>query len=266
MGTLLRIRVFAPETLTTAETDPVLTAAFDLANELEAKFSKFRATSDTVHVNQSEKEIQVSPEFSQLAQLALELWRTSEGGFNPFSGAAFTPTPPLLIQDLQMRRALPVRLDFSGIAKGFIVDQICEYLVANLSSCSGVINAGGDLRFFATAPDQRAVEVRLPGQRLLSLHIGQDSFATSSYEESLFNPHSTTEYRLSPRPGLTIKHSVCAIAATCAFADALTKVGWFATHEAASACAKKYRAQILVLDHLGNVCQEFGSHETNPPL
>ena len=64
-----------------------------------------------------------------------------------------------LLPGLRVRFSRPLLLDLGGIAKGFAVDRAIDCLRA-AGVCSGVVNAGGDLRCFGPVPHR--VHVRDP--------------------------------------------------------------------------------------------------------
>ncbi|MGZ3721608.1 MAG: FAD:protein FMN transferase, partial [Bdellovibrionales bacterium] len=220
LGTVLLLRLFAPQTYAESAIDEVISRAFDRAEELENCFSKFRQASDVCRLNQASlnREIPVSREFAELVILAANIWQSSDGAFAPFGTSAFAKSPILLSEDRSAffaQKTSECALDLSGIAKGFIADQLSAFILQALPEISGVINAGGDLRFFNM--NDREADVRLAGNaNARRMVIGQDGLATSAMSESLFNEHSTTIYPMSPRQGLTYDSAVTVIASTCA--------------------------------------------------
>lgn len=241
LGTVMLVKLNVPANTNIAATDEVLSRAFDLCEELEQIFSKVRETSQVSRLNQASlcRDIPVSREFCELTYLALDLWKTSGGGFAPFSKREPLGQEPLILREERrqyfVQRTCDVELDLSGIAKGFIIDQVVSFLREQLPAAGGVINVGGDLRFFNSP--ERTADIRLDSEsgKFRHLQLSHDSLANSSFDGC----------------------SVTAIADRCAVADALTKVGWFATSESVQACAVKFQAQILVFDRTGEIWQEF---------
>lgn len=231
--------------------ESVLHRTFSLAESLEKVFSKFRSDSDVSRVNEARDEIAVSEDFVQLFSEALKIYEESGGGFTPFMGGEEALT--LFARDGQWfaRRHGGCRVDLSGIAKGYCVDRLGEFLHAELPEASGVVNAGGDLRFFNSPERRTAVRSARDPSRLRLLRVEKNGVATSSFSESRDNPFSTTVYPRAPRAGLDDSFSVTAIAGHCAVADALTKVGWFADEEKLAHCAHLFQAQVLIFDGEG---------------
>ncbi|WNO54041.1 FAD:protein FMN transferase [Stakelama saccharophila] len=116
----------------------------------------------------------ISPAFAQVLDCALTLAEASGGAFDPTLGAAsdafgFGPGPPpearpdgipgggwrSLSFDRAARRLIqpgPVRLDLSGIAKGFAVDLIARGL-ARAGFARHLVEIGGELRGAGAKPD-----------------------------------------------------------------------------------------------------------------
>lgn len=248
-GTVLRLETTSSESAERVES--ALSAAFALAEELESKFSKFRAGSELRSFNSAPcgVELKISSEFAEVLLLANQIFKESCGAFNPYISSPGELEVSQRNRDWFARKLSPCSLDLSGIAKGYCVDRLSEFLEDQLPSSSGVVNAGGDLRFFNT--ENRQTAVRLANQSFRLLRVDQDGVATSSFAECLANPLSTTVYSQSPRPGLEESDSVTVVAPDCALADALTKAGWFANEDSLRQCVRHFHAQVLVFDKFG---------------
>src|SRR5262249_37800440 len=116
--------------------DPaVVNDVFELASGLEARFSKFDPDSEVSRFNRGQCD-SFSSEFEELLSFACSLERLSGGAFTPFFDG---------------------QLDLSGVAKGYIVDKVCDFLREHLPDASGSVNAGGDVRFFNSAKRELGV-------------------------------------------------------------------------------------------------------------
>jgi len=247
LGTILRLHLWDDDASLLGS---VSDEAFARAEALEKIFSKFRADSDLSRVNQTPigRETRVTPEFRGALILALEVWRTSKGAFTPFNGGSISWTrSPVVVTRDGVLKISECTLDLSGIAKGFIVDELADLIRDRLPTASAVIDAGGDLRFVNCS--ERPAHVRLASQKLRALQLSRDSVATSALTEWLHDPQSSTVYHEPPVH--SADYTVSAVADTCAVADALTKVGWFAPVETRLACAKHFGAEILVMSANG---------------
>lgn len=227
MGTFLTIHVRGSD-----DTNAV-SAAFELAAALEKLLSKFDPESDVSRFNRGERG-SFSAEFEELLSFAFSLERSSAGAFRPFCAG---------------------QLDLSGVAKGFIVDRISDFLRARLPEASGSVNAGGDVRFFNSSDKELAI--RVTADLGLRVKIERDALATSGFSEALDNPLSSTKYNLPPARGLNFSHTVSVEASSCAVADALTKVGWFAPASVVADCARVFSARVIVLTDRGDLVESF---------
>lgn len=260
LGTVIMMRVQVAKDADMALTEMALTEAFQLVERLEQNFSKFQELSDICRLNKVSvgREVPVSTEFLRLAPLAMEIYQLSHAAFNPFGKSHKTLLePPLRLEQVHgqcyARTLQECELDFSGIAKGFVVDELCAFLSLRLANTSGIVNAGGDLRFFNEPHPQ--IEIRLGTAvaqcRNLILRLPHESAATSTFKEATGDFLASTEYSDCPRAGLNADCTVTVLAKSCAVADALTKVGWFAPAPLARKCAERFGAQILVFDETG---------------
>ena len=204
-----------------ANSQSLVTQAFELAASLESKLSPHLPI------------LPASPERDECLQIAGDLARISEGAFDPYVGG---------------------RLDLGGIAKGFIVDQVVELIQAGAPRILGVVNAGGDLRFFNEA--NRRVSLRLGGGRMQDFESPLDAVASSSPDVSMTSEISTTRYHRPLRSGLSRETTVTAMAPTCAVADALTKVGLFAPPQVIEKTVRHCQARLLVFDP--TLIEEYG--------
>jgi thiamine biosynthesis lipoprotein len=133
----------------------------------------------------------------------------------------------IVLADNQVRLTRQLRIDVSGIAKGYAVDQAIAVLQA-AGMVSGRVNAGGDLRIFG--PVAQIIKVRHPVDAaqlipLIELTLGAAATSAGYYTQRryqgrwvtpLINPHT--------RAAAGVQRSVSVFAADCMTADALTKV------------------------------------------
>lgn len=126
----------------------------------------------------------------------------------------------LVLDDRRVSVRRRLRLDLSGVAKGFAVDRACDRL-REAGAISGLVNAGGDLRVFgggetiALSPRHSATPA--------AVWVEDGALASSDVAGS------TDEYgEPQHRDGRTAKAVhfgfVSVAAPLCADADALTKV------------------------------------------
>lgn len=150
-----------------------------------------------------------------------------------------------LMPGRKVRFARRLRLDLSGIAKGFAVDRALDRL--RRRGEHAVVNAGGDLRVFG--PDATPVAVRDPDQPHAMHPLGtlsNGAFATSAPYYSEHEGHWSVR---DPQDGNSPRRyrSVSVLAPTCLRADALTKVVWLRGVEASQPLLARLRAGAIVL-------------------
>jgi thiamine biosynthesis lipoprotein len=137
-----------------------------------------------------------------------------------------------LLQDSRVRFRRALRLDLSGIAKGYAVDLAVECLQQHDIERL-IVNAGGDLR--VAGPDAFEVGVRdprAPGDIAHTLWLQHGALATSAaYESRRELPQDEQVCALvDVRTGQTYRGhgSISVRAGSCMDADALTKIVLFA--------------------------------------
>ena len=262
MGTRWSVRLVAPPSGLAQDLAGGIQAVLD---KVVGQMSQWEPHSDLSRFNRSRGWQMLPPEFVTVLAAALEVARLSGGAFDPAIGAlvdlwGFGPaggngTPPdadaiaearetggwsRIALDpllLRARRIGSAQLDFSGIAKGFGVDQVAEWLIGRgLMHC--LVEVGGEVRGSGLKPDGQPWWIDLetpPGLSLpltrVALH--QLSAATSGDYRRTFD-HDGTYYAhsLDPRTGapvsagvasVTVLHPRCMMAD--AWATALTVLG-----------------------------------------
>lgn len=237
LGTLVRISVEADLSVDDAQCarmDHLISKAFEHGRVLEHIFSRFKADS-TLKRYDRDPRTPVEPEFERALALARHVEDVSAGAFRT--------------------RDENGALDLTGLAKGFIADQLAERLCAEANGLRGVVNAGGDQRHFGPPPFTSWIRLDVNSAQPLTSDLA--AIATSSVLESECNPDSSTVYSQPLREGVTTAHVVSVLAPTCAVADALTKVGLFGSRAALTACAAEFGARILIFSPHGELEDVF---------
>lgn len=241
LGTLVEIRADAD--------DATVTRAFEAIAQVHALMSFQEPQSELSRLNREawQRPVAVHPWTWRVLRAACWLHLHSGGAFDACvadgDDARMDAVELLPAHRVRFRRRL--RLDLSGIAKGFAVD--CAIGLLRRTASSAVVNAGGDARVFGERAE--AIAVRNPAlpQQLLPLgELSDGAFATSAPYFSdgpdgwsvrdPFAQRSPRRYR-----------SVSMLAPTCLRADALTKVVWVRGVEAARPLLTRLRAEAIVL-------------------
>lgn len=259
MGTIWSARIVAPPTGVQAAIEAVLA-------DIIAQMSHWEPTSQLSRINDSAPGTwhRIGPEFAQVMTIALDVARKSGGAFDPAMGVAVDlwgfgpPGPreglpteaeieaaralcgydaidfdPLL---LRLRLTRPVRLDLSGIAKGYAVDAVAARLKA-MGCLDFLVEIGGELVGEGIQPDGQPwwVDVEVPpGVDAAPLRIALHGLAVATsgnYRRNFTVDNSIYAHTLDPRTGfpvineitsITVLHHDCTQADTWASALAVT--------------------------------------------
>lgn len=228
-----------------------------------AEMSHWEPGSDLSRINRSElgRWQPLPADFARVMAAALEVAETSGGAFDPAMGRlvdlwGFGPPGPreglpsdaeiaealggsaaLELDGRKLRRSANVRLDLSGIAKGYAVDAVAEML-RSMELCEFLVEVGGELRGEGIKPDGQPWWIDLepaPDTTHAPLRVALHglSVATSGdYRRRFAHGGATYAHTLDPRTGrptennvasVTLLHPCCMLAD--AWATALTVLG-----------------------------------------
>lgn len=238
-----------------------LLQCFDMFRAFESRFSRFKQTSELARFNERRLEKQiVSEEFFDLLEKSGEYHLFTEGLFNPTILPAlekegyrrsrhdgFMTAEPTLIVDspilslnsIEMHRetlevdAHGARIDFGGIGKGYIIDQVASFL-RDKGYRNFFVDAGGDLYTAGKNTEQNyaywAVDIENPKEtdRSLATLLLSDVAATTSgiNRRHWINGSEVKHHIIDPRTGKSAETdlvSVTVVAYETALADVLAK-------------------------------------------
>ena len=268
-----------------AEADELADRAHARIDELEARWSRFRADSEISRLNRrAGTPVVVSPDTVGLIERATEAWRFSGGAFDPTVlgpmiragydrsfdqiGADVRPVPSplgvgaadIVIDGCEV--TLPVRTGFDpgGIGKGLAADLVVSELMA-AGAAGACVNLGGDVRVAGGAPDGGpwTVGVWHPelAEPMARLGLADGAVATSTTQLRRWRVGGATHHHLiDPRSGLPSDSDVelaTVVAAEAWVAEVLAKSvilrGSAHPFDVVDATA----AQALAVDRLGRV-------------
>ena len=267
LGTLVDIQAVGGRTLQAVE------AAFSAVTEVHRLMSFHEAQSDVSRINRSDElvPITVAPSTYDVLQIAEQVSRASDGAFDITIGSSmvdahFLPYPAdagsgerdasyrdvTLLSENQLLLEKRLWIDLGGIAKGYAVDCAVAVLQA-FGVESGLVNAGGDLRFFG--PPQ-AIKVRHPNVPTSFVDLGLLENCAVATSAGTFS--GECQSGLKPDPLVDAKlqtcvrweQSVSVIASDCMTADALTKAVRLAPQRA-SKILNQFRASSFVVEPSG---------------
>ncbi|MFO1304117.1 MAG: FAD:protein FMN transferase [Burkholderiales bacterium] len=243
LGTLVEIAL--PQS---SATEARFEAAFAAIGHVHRCMSPREPESDLARIARDAHRggVRVDRDTHAVLALALEVWSVSGGAFDPTLGPRGGGLRALSFEPgVRVRASRAVSLDLGGIAKGHAVDRAIEALAATGATWA-VVNAGGDLRVLGDTRWHR-VRVRHPiaTSRLIPLcDLRDGALATSGagFGSTLVHPRT--------RRACRVRDSISVAAASCAVADALTKVVALAPR-LAPRVLEHFGAQAFVIDASG---------------
>ena len=232
----------------------LMSEAFELAQRLETTFSRFIKGGELALLNS-----QAPGSLSALsAEMAEVLGYAEVIGFKAMPKCAHVPPRRCfhlerflhsisLESSPALRRECDGQFDLGGIAKGYIVDRVFEFLRAVVPEANLIVNAGGDLRCHG----EHQIELRIPtrsGELRLGMQVQDCALATSS----LLGENAAVGFASAKYAGIAIGDqngatSVCVLANTCMTADAMTKRVLFQPGQALSSGVE----HVLIFDRSG---------------
>jgi len=173
-----------------------------------------------------------------------------------------------LLSGQRVRLTRRIRIDLSGIAKGYAVDIAIQALQTR-GMVAGCVNAGGDLRLFGDTA--QTIHVRAPHAPMQVLPLVELSEGAAATSAAYFSQRRHAGQMIAPlihphtRTPCGTQRSITVLAQACMHADALTKV----VHADAAQAAKilaHYNARALMVEHdpVTGGCRVFDSGMTVP--
>ncbi len=239
MGTLVTLKLYMAE----EEARPLARLAFAEIDRIDSLMSHYSPISELSRINQwaAADRVLCSAELCRVLERSLYFARRSGGAFDITIGAlthlwnfpeALSPPAAtaldsalalvghhyLELQDCQVRLSRPgIQMDLGGVAKGFAVDRAVAAL-REAGVSRGLINAGGDVRFWGEKPDGRpwclgVQHPRDPDQLIRVEDLRLAALATSGdYEQSFEYEGESFHHLLDPETGYPARRSVSATA------------------------------------------------------
>lgn len=240
IGTTWSVRAVCPST-NPAEISQAVGQCLDL---IIRQMSPWEPGSEITRFNLSAGEAwtEISADFAKVLGMAVEVAEASGGAFDPSIGAivdlwGFGPPGPaaqppsseeveaalrlsgwrrLQFGGGRIQQPGGLRLDLSGIAKGYAVDLICEALVAR--GCeSFLVEIGGELRGCGVKPDGTPwwVDIEGPPESLLEpsrVALLNLAIATSGdYRRTLSHGGRQFSHTLDPRTGYPVTYGLASV-------------------------------------------------------
>lgn len=269
------------------EAGRILDAVRHIFLENEKRFSRFDAASELSRLNKNlNEEVSVSEKMARVLNSCLAMHKLSRGYFDPriiadleaagyrknFQSNDFEAneeqvapeiiSEPLerdLILDFKNKKVrLKKRVDLSGIAKGFSVDEAARYLKDEKAELF-FIDAGGDMYFSGLSEegDEWRIGVEGIADEKIKLRVSNEGVATSGISRRrwtrggqkfhhLLNPQKPGEFSFELK-------SVTVMAEKTETADALAKSIFLMGRQSGMEFTNANGIKALILDYRGNV-------------
>lgn len=229
-----------------------LDLARDRVEELESKWSRFRADSELSRVNtRPGRPVRVSAETVAVVAAALAAWHTTNGRFDPtvldaLEAAGYdrsfadgldrpdgpgVPRPVPGCADIELDAIVGaltvpsgIRLDLGAIAKGFAADLVAAELIAR-SAAGALVNIGGDLRAIGTGPTGDGWTVAIDHVPGAAVVVSNGGLATSSTTRRRWRRGGSDQHHVidpaTGRPAVIGERTATVFAPTAARAEVL---------------------------------------------
>jgi thiamine biosynthesis lipoprotein len=240
---------FVEITLDDASPDALFHEAFTELQALEKIFNFHDPESELSRLNRGAGDTrhECSPVMRELLAECAALFGATGGLFDPTvhaseKGRSFHD---VLLDGSGARLSRGTALNLNGVAKGFLVDRICDFLLARRAR-TVVVNAGGDLRREGDGETQ--VYVRDPANPGALRHFGELRAGAVATSAGYFLADQPALPYVDPRSGARLEKipSVTVAAPRCVHADALTKLVLLAGP--AHAALDQFQARAFVID------------------
>lgn len=282
LGTSFELVVRADSARAAAEFE---TSALHEIDRLDAILSRYRNDSEltqwqTMKVHEVSRDLaevleiadrvrqQTNGAFDVRAEAIRRLWVEGDGNTDERRQAlaATLRKSPYSVSNNRVQRndELPVSLD--GVAKGYVIDQVCS-LSRKVPGIEGVlVNIGGDLRATGDVSGLVGIEnPRLPAiaaDALTHVEVAGSAIATSGgYRRQVKTVDSSVSHLFDPRTCLPVTgvSSVSVIAPTAAEADALaTALSAMSPNQAQALADQMEAVECFVVDAEGSVKRSAG--------
>ena len=240
--------------------DEVQNGIDSLFTVINKSMSTYIPNSDISKINSGDSLLQVDAHFIKVFEKATEVWKATDGFFDPTVGAwvnayGFGPEKPIktltqekkaylskitgwhtieLTDDSTIKKShLETYLDFNALAKGYAVDVLAEYL-SKLGSSNYLVEIGGEIVAFGNSPKTNlpwSIAIHDPKQQnerkmIQRLSLNNEAIATSgNYRKFRVDVETGERYvhSINPLTGIPVKSNVLSAsvrAADCMTADA----------------------------------------------
>lgn len=246
-GTAFKLNTVVAVTIYDSTDRSLIDEALALCDKYEALFSRTMESSEIYQLNagillKEADGFVVSPETADLVSKSLEYAQLSDGGFDPAieplsSQWDFTSVEKVIPDEAALKAALPLvnyedvtvignhiqfakdgmGLDLGAIAKGYIADEMKEFLISK-GVKSATINLGGNLLCIGNKPDGTPFRIGIQkpfanrSETIDIVNITDQSVVSSGIYERYFEKDGNFYHHiLNPQTGYPYDNSLIAV-------------------------------------------------------
>jgi len=280
LGTVVQIKIEKIK-----NSDKILNSAFELIKNLEDKFSIFKEESEVSKLNKYKK-LKVSADLFEIIKNAIYISEITDGAFDitckPIinlykekSKENKIPTKreieeilrkvgwkKIKIRDNLITIPDGMEIDLGGIAKGYIVDKVFQYLKSN-GIKNGIINGGGDIYCWGLNENGKnwkiGIENPFEENKIIGIFgIKDKGIATSgNYKRYIDIKNKKIGHIINPKTGLPAGKdivSVTVIAPNCTIADGFaTGIFVLGIEKGLEIVNKLQNVECLIIDKNGKI-------------
>lgn len=233
----------------------------DILARIDQSMSLYKAGSLINQFNASETGVLMDPGFKKVVQKALQVYKESQGYFDitvkplvdawgfgvkrregiPDSSEVISILPYIgsdklqLVNDSLLKKHAGVQIDLNGIAQGYTVDEIADFLEQQGIN-NYMVELGGEIRINGKHPDGKAFRIGIEspdtgnpeGFLQQTLALGKSAITTSgNYRRFVESGGKKYGHLIDPHTGFPYQHSlisVTLIATTALDSDAYDNV------------------------------------------
>ena len=283
-GTQYRVTVVADQPAPDDLSDQIAS----LISLVDQSMSTYRGDSELTVFNATaiNEPVRISADFAEVMALSFEVWEASGYLFDPTVGPlvnlwGFGPEISLndrvpLAAEIQsalsqtgfgsvtlesdekgfwLIKSLNVRIDLSGIAKGYAVDIVANHLEM-LALTDYLVEIGGEVRVSGNNPKGKPWRVAIETPQIMGgvervLELQDSALATSGDYRNFFEFEGKRySHLIDPRDGYPVKHSTVSstvVMDSCAKADAWSTAFLIMGHERAMTIANQKGIALYVI-------------------
>ena len=288
IGTYINVVIYAE---TSKNPEKIIDDAFLKLDELSNIFSNYDPQSSISVLNANGFISNPPAELTDIIKLSIEYNKITDGAFDItvdpvlklwseglwkepedvqkdkiLSALELVGSDMIEISDNSIRYLKPkMSSTLGGVAKGYIVDKMMEYL-AQRGIKNAIINAGGDIATMGSKPDGGRWIINLenpdnPKEKVVTFKVSDKAVATSGNYYRYFDPEKEVHHIIDPRTGYSANLCISStiIADNATVADILaTAVFVLGANEGIELVERLDNVEAMIIDNERNIIKSSG--------